>query len=218
MTLFSPSSSDWWKFLLAGAIIGSLLSALFAEYDQNRKDKEWLAKRDALVATIAHSDSVLASWRVEAAAADSARKKAEHERDAARHKSTALVDSVANAKAALAKARTKDDSLQAAMVVIAQQEATIDSKDNEIAALDRQMMAATARFAADSSSIVTLTEDRDRWKNLSTEAPVGKHTKPKLLGILPMPVVVLGYGGVGDSQGFNSGVGAMVGFAILGGK
>ena len=196
---------DWWKWALAGAIAGGLLTGLLIERVFTQREQDWLADRDsvtalhvadsiALVATLAAQAE--AQRRLDAALAEAAR--LEREGDV-------LAGQVAGAKAQLAAAATLRDSMAAALVVIADQDAVIEKRDSTISSLHTAIAAAAERKTADSVALGLVTRDRDRLLVLVGTAPVGR-PKPRLLGILPMPKFVVGGGLVGDKDRIGLGL------------
>lgn len=204
---------DWWKWVLAGAIAGSLLTGLLVERVFTQRERDWLADRDsvtalhvadsiALVATLAAQGE--AQRRTDSALAEAAR--LEREGDV-------LAGQVAGAKAQLAAAATLRDSMTAALVVIDRQDSVAGKRDSTITELRTAIAAAAERKTADSVALGIVTRDRDRLLVVVGSAPVGK-PKSRLLGILPMPKFVVGGGVIGDKDRLGLGFFAGPAFPI----
>lgn len=197
--------NNWWKWALAGAVLGSLLTAFLVDRSFTKREQDWVAARDQ-----AKAQHVLDS--IALAAASAARAEAQRQRDAALAEAARLdqegdqlAGQVRKAKAQLAAARTVRDSLDIAVVIIGQQDSVIGKRDSSITSLRVAIAAAADQARADLLALGIVTRDRDRLQHLVDTAPVGK-PKPKLLGFLPMPKFVVGGGVVGDKDHIGLGL------------
>lgn len=188
---------DWWKWVLAGAVLGSLLTGFLVDRAFTKRERSWLTARDSAQALHVADSIALAATLAAQAEAQRQRDSALAEADRLEREGDVLAGRVRDAKAQLTRAATVRDSLDIAVVIIEDHDSTISKRDSALTSL-HQAIAATARQAhADSLALGIVTRDRDRLQHLVDTAPVGK-PKPKLLGFLPMPKFVVGGGVVGD--------------------
>lgn len=190
---------DWWKWLVAGLVLGGLLTGFVIDWSYSRRERRWLEDWEAMRVQLAADSAAFQLAAQERLRADSARRADSLRAAAAEAHDQLMADSVAQARRQLAAARTAGDSLKAALKVIANQDHQLADKDDQIWAKDAMLASARLSAHADSLELATTRAERDRLKRLVDTAPVGT-PKPKLLGFLPMPRFVVGGGVVGDKE------------------
>lgn len=189
-----------------GLVVGALTTWLLSARQLTEDERDWLAQRAAVTAQRKADAQAVAAARQEQARADSAAA-------ASLARANANADTVARLRVTgdklagqLAKAGTARDSLTLALRLVAVR----DSQLAKATDTERDLRATIAeqgrKQMATASELASVTEDRDRLRDLVDAAPVGKHP-PRLFGVLPMPkcgpggaVVLSGgtvYGGLG---------------------
>ena len=202
---------DWWKWLLTGAVVGSLLTGLFLERRFTKQEAAWISAREAAARQHASDSIAMAAVLIMQAAAERERDVALAEAARLTRQGDSLAGRVRDARAQLAAAATVRDSLDLAVVVIGRQDTLIGNRDSTITSLQAAIAAAAQRAHADSLALGLVTGDRDRLQHLVDTAPVGR-PQPRLLGLLPMPRFVVGGGVVGDRS--HVGLGLFAGLAV----
>lgn len=204
---------DGWKWLVIGLLLGALATWFGAREALTKEQKDWLARREVVLAQLEEDAGTLAAARAARLAADSARRADSVRAATAEAHDRVMGDSVVQAKRQLAAARNAQDSIAALQRIVARQDTQLVDKDERITRKDAMLAAGRLRAQEDSIDLAKAQRQIQDLRDLVKEAPVGK-TPPKLLGFLPRPRFVVGGGVIGDKQHVGLGFFAGPAFAL----